>query len=493
MPSKHSPPQRFEQSVSVGGFLFMEDTTTEVTETTETVAEETSTPVESTDTPEQGDPWETPLAFPTEDKEQVSAETATPEVNEETKTETTEEVKEEAKTEAEAETDAEEEADPEVLDAAADKPAPLSRRKLREVEEKFITPLRDPDAPIENVWNGLRELNPQRANDLAQMLINQSAEKYADQWIEVLTGIEGATVETVKQKFSGEPNQPDTFKTVAERFDELYGDAWRDPAQDEDLLDDDRIVVQALRDHLKAGTQVSTEKDVEIAKLKDQLDKLQPEIENIKTQQEAEFERFVIETKQKSQDEYQQAVMSRVVPKLLDEHGLKVSDNDAEIVKLAKEELAEKFKQSDGDMSDFEYFALRKFSGKDDLIKKIGRVEKYFDLAAKAEADAKRAKDAQKRSELLQSAEAYRADAKQEQDSFVVMSRKAGKEFLEKSSVMRLIEENAHLQTQLSQANFRPEVIANAAVAGATSIRDRVMQSDDPWGENSPSLSEVLR
>ena len=459
-----------------------ENTETEVTEITETVAEDTSTPVESTDTPEQGDPWESPLTFPdTEDAEPVVEETDTPEVNE-----SVENIEGETEQVAEAE---EAEDEPEVLDAQADKPAPLSRRKLREVEEKFITPLRDPDAPIETVWNGLRELNPQRANDLAQMLINDSASKYADQWVESLTGIEGATVESIKQKFSGEQPQPDTFQTVAEHLDNLYGETWRDASQDDSLLDEDRIVAQALRDHLSKGQNVSDEKDSEINKLKEQLDKLQPEIENIKTQQEAEFERFVVEAKQKSEAEFHESVMSRVVPKLIDEHGLKVSEQDAPIVKKAKEEMAERFTPQDGDMSDFEYFAVKRFSGKDDLVKKINRVEKYFDLAAKAEAAAKKERNAATRDEYLKSAEAYRADAKQEQDSFVVLSRKAGKEFLEKSSTMELLEQVAHLQTQLSQANFRPEIVGQAAVAGATSYRDKIMQMDDPW---AAPLSEGL-
>jgi hypothetical protein len=455
----------------------MENEQSEVTEQTETVVEEASTPAETTEVTEQGDPWESPLLPPeasTGDEEQVVEETDTPEVTaqaEETETAETVETEEEA-----------EEVDPEVLEASPDRPSPLSRRKLREVEEKFITPLRDPDSPIETVWDGLRDINPQRANDLAQMLINESANKYADQWVEALTGIEGATVESVKQKFSGEPTQPDTFQTVAERLNEFYGDAWKDPAQDEALLDEDRVVAQALREYLSKGQTVSDEKDTEITKLKEKLESLLPEIENIKTQQEADFERYVVETKQKSQNEYQEAVMSRVVPKLIEEHGLKVSEQDAPIVKKAKEELSEKFKQHDGDMSDFEYFALRRFTGKDDLVKKIGRVEKYFDLAAKAEAGAKRERDTNKRDELLRTAEAYRADAKQEQDSFVVLSRKAGKEFLEKNSTMELLEQVAHLQTQLSQANFRPEIVGQAAVAGATSVIDKIKASDDPWG-----------
>jgi hypothetical protein len=452
------------------------ENTQEVTETTETVTEQVSESTEAVDTPVQGDPWESPLTFPeakTEDEEKVVEETDTPEVveaEEKTETEETQETVEEPPDETD---------DPEaVFDAS--KPAPLSRRKLRDVEEKVITPFRDPDASVGDVWNGLRELNPERADQLAQMLINQSAETHADKWIEALTGIEGATVESVKQKFSGEPTTTDTFQSVAERLNELYGDAWKDPSQDDDLLEDDRIVAKALRDHLNSGEKVTTEKDSEIAKLKDELAKLQPEIETIKTQQEAEFERFVVETKEKAQNEYQEAVLNRVVPKLLDEHGLKITDDDVPVVKKAKEELADRFKQHDGDMSEFEYFALKRFSGKDDLIKKIGRVEKYFDLAAKAEAAAKR--DVKKRDEYLASAEAYRADAKQEQDSFVVLSKKAGKEFLEKSSTMELLEQVAHLQTQLSQANFRPEIVGQAAIAGATSIREKILQSDDPWG-----------
>jgi hypothetical protein len=457
----------------------MEDNQTEVTESTEAPTAEASQPVETVEATEQGDPWESPLTFPTEasteDEEPVAGETATPEVNESAEENQTEETPEPV---AEPENEPEEE--PESLDAS--KPTPLSRRKLREVEEKFITPLRDPDAAIETVWQGLRELNPQRADDLAQLLINDSASKHADKWIEALTGIEGATVESVKQKFSGEPTQPDTFQSLVTHLDGLYGDTWKDASQDESLLDEDRLVVQALRDHLQKGQTVTTEKDAEIAKLRDQLDKLQPEIETIKTQQEAEYERHVTETKERSQTEYQEQVMSRVVPKLLEDNGLNVSEQDTPTVRAAKEEMAEKFKQIDGDMSDFEYFLIKRFSQKEDLGKKMSRVGKYLDLAAKAEASAKRERDANRRSELVRTAEAYRSDAKEEQDSFVVLSQNAGKEFLGKTNLMKLIEENAQLRTQNSKANFRPEIVGQAAVAGATSHRDKIMQSDDPWG-----------
>jgi hypothetical protein len=456
------------------------ETTEVVAEPAEAVAETASESVVEAPAEQQDNSWDTPLAFPTEasteDEEPVAEETATPEVNESAEENETAEAEPEAQ-------EADEEVDEEVLTAEADRPAPYSRRKLRDAEQKVLIPFRDPDAPVKDVFKGLAEINPQRAEQLAVELVHDAIQAYPDQWVEYITGIEGATVETIKNKFSGEPQETtDAFQTVVDSLTETYGDTWRDASQDDYLLDEHKEVAQALREHLSKGSEVTTEKDAKIQELENQLASLQPQIEDIRTKQEAEFERFVVETKQKSQNEYQQAVMKRVVPKLIEEHGLKVSEQDSPIVKKAKEELAGRLSgQVDGDMSDFEYFALSRFSGKDDLIKKIGRVEKYFDLAAKAEADARRVKDANKRAQLQQTAEAYRADAKQEQDSFVVLSRKAGKEFLENSGTMELLEHVAHLQTQLSQANFRPEIVGQAAIAGASSYRDKINQADDPW------------
>lgn len=450
----------------------MDETQSESTAPAEVAAEASVETAEATTEAPQSsqDIWDAPLNLtvqeeteaPPEDAEKpAEVAPAAPEVNETAEEEETEE-----------------ESDKEILEAAPDRPAPLSRRKLREVEDSVITPLRDPDAPIDTVWKGLVDINPQRATELHQMLVQESATKHPDEWLQFITGIDGITVESLKSRI--EPTQAsDATQEAIKKLDEFYGESWKDASRDDELLDEDRPYAQYIREQLMKGEQATSEKDAEIKRLTDELNSLKPEIEGIKTQQQQEFEIREKAAKETAVKEYTSSIEKRSLPDLFEQAGLKTSESDTPAIKGTKEFVQSLFKTSDEFMSPFEQFAVTQFSGKEALGQIIGRVDKFLDEATKAEVKAARTADKGKAAEFERIAAARREDAKQEQARLVVLHKKAAGEFLQSIPIMSILEENADLQRRLA---LRQEIVGTTAVAANTqSFKDQINESSDPW------------
>jgi hypothetical protein len=452
-----------------------DNTTSESVETPVEAVETTSTEtVETVETPQSSeDIWNTPLNLTaeteaeasTEDTETKTEETpAAPEVNE-----SAEEANEETETEDESET----------LEASADKPAPLSRRKLREVEDKLITPLRDPDANINDVWQGLYDLNPARAEQLATSIAQASAQSYPDLWLQTILGDPNVTVDSIKQQLSGiEPTQAsDAMLDAVKHLDEMY-EGWRDPSRDGELLDEDKVYVQAIRDQLSTKESVQTEKDAEIAKLKEELNSIKPEIDSIKTRQQQEYEARVQQAIDTAANEYRDNIDKRAVEPTFAELGLKVSESDTPSVKGTKEYIQSQFKSVDGFMSPFDQFTVSKFSDKDAITQIVGRVEKFLTEAQTAEVKASQAKG-EKATELKKLADARRADAESEKARLVTLRKKAAREFAQTIPLMSILEENADLQRRLA---LRQEVVGTSSVAANTQSWKEAL-NEDPWSD----------
>lgn len=384
---------------------------------------------------------------------------------------------EEVEDEPEAETPSADEGS----ETIAESPYKLNRKDLRKAEAQLITPFRDPETPIEDVLKSMYEFNPIRTRELTEAVAKDLVSAYPDDVLQAVTGIEGITVEQVKQAVSGQPTAtvPDIensdYQAAIDTLTEIYGDNWRDPANDAELIGDDALYVPALRDALKK--QDTTEKDAEIQALKTQLEELKPTVESIKTEQQASFERQMNDAYKTAAVEYRGRIEGKVIPQLLQEAGMVVSEADTAEVKGVKELVNGAFQSVNEYASDFDLFASHDFSGKDQLLKVVSRVDKFLNDASKAQAEASRATKDAVRQRYSAEAESLRQQAMMEEDTLAVLTQKAAKEFLASprlAPVVKLLERNADLERLVNQSAVRPELLGSATSAGGESWADRV-------------------
>jgi hypothetical protein len=434
------------------------------------IADSSEEESEETDDAEVDDGSSDDTAFPSED-DVADAEEAEPEEPEE-------EIDEEA-----------------LLGLDLDRPVPLSRRKAEKVVKGIIEPLRDPNTPISTVLGALAEFHPTRTQQLAEVIVNESVEAYPDDWLRSITGLD-ITVDQVREwAASGgrEPSNPapaqqygeTEIDSVVQGLDEMYGDDWMDPQKDGYLLDVDVPVVKAVRAQMMQNERFE-QLQQELEATKRQLGDLEPQIEGIKTAQEAEFEQLLITTLQNDVDEYKSKVESASIPKVLEAKGLLPRESDAEEVKAAKSLLMSRFQSEEGYTSDFDAFLEREFSGKEAMSKAINRVGNYLTQAAQMEAEARRAGNTQQASNLKVKAAALKEQAAHEQDALTVWTRKAAAEFLDTSHVrpiLTLLQQNADLQRRL-QASGRPEIVGQTAAIGGEGGFKSVVQSAKEQGVN---------
>lgn len=433
--------------------------------------------------------WDTPLEFPQQtvvEKEDESSPSPESDSKEEpVAEEVAEEPKEEVQETAPEPTD---EPDDDVsveTQIDPDRPAPLSRRKKEEVVKKVIDPFRDPNTPPDQVFTALYELNPNRAEALAQEIARISAEAYPDEWLKTILG-EDVTVQQVKERLAGTPNQvlPESnpFDPVIQALDQTYGDVWKDGKRDDEILDEDLPYVKAVRQHLaEAEVRAANDslKDKEIEALKTELEKLKPEIDSIKTSQQAKFEKDVEDTYSTTVREFQSSIEQKSLDKLFKDSGLNPSEGDTPDVKALKELIKTRFDREQS--GDFDYFVSNEFSDREAAAKVIARVDRHYRDAAQAEIEASLAKG-EKAQQLKQKANSLRAEAQMEKDRLTVLHRKAAQEFLNKlSPMMKVLEENADLKRRVSQT--RPEIIGNT-VTNAPDWKKKIQESDDPWAVN---------
>lgn len=378
----------------------------------------------------------------------------------------------------------------ELLDLDLDRPAPLSRRKAEKVVKGIIEPLRDPNTPIADVLTALAEFHPTRTQQLAESIVTESVQAYPDDWLRTITGLD-VTVDQVKEWAAlgrREPSNPapavgnslENDETVAE-LDEAYGDIWRDPANDNQMLPADLPIAKAIRAQIQQSEEYAAlQRELEATKLK--LNEIQPQIESIKTAQEAEYEQFVNTTFAQEVDQYRQKVETNSIPKVLEAKGLLPRDADSEEVKEAKQLLASRFQPIEGYGSDFDIFLEKQFSGRDSMGKAMKRVAGYLSEAAKVEAEARRAVNVQHAQVLKTKANGLREQAISEQDALTVWTRKAASEFLETAHVkpiLHLLEQNADLQRRL-QVTGRPEIVGQtAAIGGDGGFKSTIQQAKE--------------
>lgn len=391
-----------------------------------------------------------------------------------------------------------------LLDLDLDRPAPLSRRKAEKVVKGIIEPLRDPNTPISDVLTALAEFHPTRTQQLAETIVTESVNTYPDEWLRTITGLDVTVAQVKEWAASGgrEPSNPapavsdssDLTSTIAE-FDEIYGSEWRDPANDGMLLDSDLAVARALRSQLgQNDAYIALQKELEQTKA--QLNDLKPQIDHIKTAQEAEYEQLVMTTFSDEVEQYREKVEKNSIPKVLDAKGLAPRDADSDEVKAVKQLLASRFQPIEGYGSDFDIFLSKQFSGRESMGKAMNRVSNYLSEAAKIEVEAKRAGNPSTAQILKTKAAGLKEQALMEQDALTVWTRKAASEFLETSHVkpiLQLLEQNADLQRRL-QSSGRPEIVGQTAASGGEGGFRAAVQQAKQQGTNpfDVDISELL-
>lgn len=392
--------------------------------------------------------------------------------------------------EVDAEEIEEELTDEQLLELNLDKPAPLSRRKAQKVVESVIEPFRDDNVPIQDVLNAMAEFHPTRTQKLAEAIVEQSLQAFPDEWVKTLTGMD-LTVEQLKelaaQGGSSPSNTAPTLAPVEDpeiealitELDEVYGDAWKDPSKDGEILDADKAVVAAVRTNLAQNNALEALKK-ELEETKSQLGEIKPQVDNLATSQQAETEQAIHSVFAQEVDSYRAKVEQNSVPKILEAKGLVPKDADPAEIKAVKEYISNRFQPIDGYGSDFDIFLEKQFSGKDSMMKSMKRVADHLIEASKLEVMAKKASDPQEGQINLAKARALKDQALAEQDALTVWTRKAATEFLESSAVkpvLELLEQNAELRRKIN-ASGRPEIIGQTAALGeATGLKARLQEA----------------
>lgn len=403
--------------------------------------------------------------------------------------------------EAEAEDDEDEEldainetlTDDEKSQVNLPKPARRKLRALEKLEKAVLNPIRDTDTPIADAWKAISEFHPTRAQELAQAIAQESIRAYGDQWLPVILEREGITKEQIvnaldkKQDAPASPSpttsdipsltdRPEVQELV-KYLDETYDD-WRDESKDEDLLDDDRLAVKSLRAQLAQEEALRSQ----LAKAKEEIDSLKPEVDSIKENQQTEYEKRLEAAANEARTEYRSKVDSRVLPKVFDDLGLNPTESDPDGIKAVKSLIKSKY-EADGEyISDFEHFAQSRFSERDNLEKVVRRVTKNLDDAASKTLQAQTLKDKSQADKLLSEASRLKELAQDEQDTIAVLLNRAGKEFAkEYQPILDILAENAELKRKLSRGQRDPVSGVSTPGTSRAEIMKQIGESDNPF------------
>jgi hypothetical protein len=393
----------------------------------------------------------------------------------------------------------------ELLAVDLDRPAPLSRRKAERVVKGIIEPLRDPNTPIDDVLTAMAEFHPTRTQQLAEAIVAESVNSYPEEWLRSITGLD-VSVEQIRQwaeqggstpsNTAPIPTQQDTteLNAAVSELDELYGASWRDPANDERLLDSDRTLARTVRSQMAQQDAYSALQQ-ELEQTKSQLNEIKPQIDDIRTAQEREFEQSVIQTYQNTVADYRQKVETNAIPKVLAIKGLVPRESDSDEVRAVKEVIASRFQPFEGYGSDFDVFLEKQFSGREAMTKAIQRVGANLAEATRLEAQSKFAPPAD--AHVLQlKANAIKEQAIMEQDALTVWTRKAAAEFLDSPMVqpmVQLLEQNADMARRL-QGVGRREIVGQTTAIGAEGGLQARLQEAKSQGVNpfDVDISELL-
>lgn len=426
---------------------------------------------------EESDDAEADAAFPSED-EDIDAE--------QTEYDATEYETDESAPEDE---DAEDFDDLELLGYDLERPAPLSRRKAEKVVKGVIEPFRDPSTPIESVLNSLSEFHPTRTQQLAEVIVRQSAEAFPDAWLQSITGLDITVDEVRRLVEQGGSSPSNTAPTPAEytannaaadHLSTIYGEDWKDPANDAYLLPEDQVLATAAREQMtKDAAYQQLQQELEATRA--QLSELKPQIDDIKTAQEAELEQVFIDTYQKTVNEYRESVEDNALPYVLALNDLAPKDSDPEEVVAVKQLLASRFQPIEGYGSDFDIFLEKQFSGRESMTKAMKRVANYLAESTHLETQARRASNAIEANTLKMKAEGLKNQAYNERDALTVWTRKAATEFLESPHVypiVELLQQNADLRRRVNSSG-RPEIVGQTTALGGFTLKDQIKEAKE--------------
>jgi hypothetical protein len=379
--------------------------------------------------------------------------------------------------------------DEEVLGYDLERPAPLSRRKAERVVKGVIEPFRDPSTPIEEVLNSLSEFHPTRTQQLAEVVVRQSVQAYPDQWLQSITGLD-VTVDQVREwaeqggsspsNTASTPAEYSTSNAAAEHLSNIYGEDWMNPANDVYLLAEDQVLAQAARDQMSKDAAYQ-QLQQELNLTRSQLNELQPQIDDIKTAQEAELEQAFVHSYTSQVDEYRESVEGDALPYVFALNDLAPKESDTAEVVAVKELLASRFQPIEGYGSDFDIFLEKQFSGRESMTKAMQRVANYLLESTKLETQAKRISSAVEANQLKVKAEGLKNQAYNERDALTVWTRKAAAEFLESPRVypiVELLQQNADLKRRVNSSG-RPEIVGQTTALGGYTFQDHIKEAKE--------------
>lgn len=356
-------------------------------------------------------------------------------------------------------------------------------RKLDKLDKDFLTPLRDANTPPGEVFQKLMEYAPTSVQNIAQEAAKHSVGQYPNEWLNHILGTDGETVESVKARMSNaapdkaqtDSEQQTDFISIAdtpegqevvEYYTSRYGEDWRNPVNDGDILDEDLAGIRVLRTNL--ANEAAQQK--RIAEMQSKIDELAPTVQQIQEQQKTQEETEIENAYQAAASAYEEKVRTRAVQSVFQKENLLITESDDEISKALKEQVASAFEPyAKGIPSRFDDFLAEKFSDRENLGKVIRRVDTYIKDAAELDYQAKKEKDSRKAESLRANAATLRGHASDEEATIAVLGKKAAKEYLDKEAapLKRALEEISRLRKQL-KGNVRPEITSTgAAGAGA--------------------------
>lgn len=376
-------------------------------------------------------------------------------------------------------------------------PLPLSRKIFREVEAKTLTRLRNPDAPVADVIQGFSEFHPQRWAEVEKTIgvefVHKSAEDFPNEWLQAITGIEGLTVDQVKElvarpdvQTSAEVEPIDEIETYLTEF---YGEDWKDPQKDHLLSADDvnaAKLARQLRILQDNNTANDSKQQTKIDALQKSLDEIMPQIEAVQTEQKLELERLEHQYYTTGVNDYRRAIEQRIMPKVFTEAGLDANENDSDAVKAVKDEIKSAFtsKYDENGGAEFDLYLSYQFPKREMLGKVVQRVDALLANEGKLKAQAdKKASSPDDAARLRKEAASIRQQADTEQATLAVLHLEAARDFVKsKSALMAVLDENAQLQRQLGMNGRRVEIVGSASANGQTfveSLKDKT--TDEKW------------
>lgn len=375
--------------------------------------------------------------------------------------------------------------------------------KLEKRDKTLLEPFRDHNVPIQEAWTALANYMPTRAEELQSQILDASLKAYPNEVMSALLDKEGVTVDSVKAALEGKAEsaskdadrlsevpafaeQPEV-KLLIDELDNTYGDDWRDPSKDGNLIDEDKLAVQSLRSMLATEAKqakLNSQLQSQLEQARSQIEQLTPEVEGIKTEQQTQFEQDKKSAFTTFAQTYQNEIKEASVPSVLEEQGLTINDNDTESVKAVKSLVNSRFESQNGYDSDFQFFMENGYSQSDTVRTITDRVIRNIADASDAEVRAKRTNNAEEAKKLTARAEQLKSLVKDEQSTLTVLASQAASEYLSKefSPILKVLEENANLKKQTKQT--RPETVQGDAgtTDGRAARLAEIVKSEDPLG-----------